>query len=294
MRTPSALLALLGALLAAAVPAAASAQAQQCTVPNPLVNGQIADATEVMENFNAIAVCADETRADAVAHEGTPTTGEIAVFTSPTGITGGDLSGDVTTAGSTATTLAPSGVTPGTYTSPTITVDAKGRVTEAFNGTPGTGSGGWAILYANPALTNPTPNITVDVTGYNDVMVIGRRVTAAASGVRGVQLSVDGGTTFYKTAGNYEFISNDGTITQTYIVLNHVTNTSSARSFGGFIYALNVPGTPKFIENMSANDPERMFVASFDPITHIRIAVIAVSDGPDIAMTGGQVFVLGR
>jgi len=33
----------------AATPAAAQ---QQCTVPNSLVNGQVADATEVMDNFN--------------------------------------------------------------------------------------------------------------------------------------------------------------------------------------------------------------------------------------------------
>jgi hypothetical protein len=42
------------------------------------VNGQIADATEVMDNFNAIAACVDATRDDAVTHDGTPDPGEIA------------------------------------------------------------------------------------------------------------------------------------------------------------------------------------------------------------------------
>jgi hypothetical protein len=281
--------AVLGSLLTLTTPA----HAQQCTVPNTLVNGQIADATEVMDNFNAIAACVDATRDDAVTHDGTPDPGEIAVFASPTAITGGDLTGDVTTSGSTATTLAPTGVTPGTYTSATITVDAKGRVTEALNGALANGGGGWAILYANPALTNPTPSITVDVTGYNDVLVIGRRVTAAASGYRGVLLSVDGGTTFYNTSGNYEYIPANGAAAATFIVLNHSTSTSSARSFGGMIHGLRLPGTPKFAQN-ATDDLDRWFVASYDPVTHIRIAVVAGSGTADIAMTGGEVFVLGR
>ena len=101
MRNPVALVAVIGSLLATA----ASAQVPQCTVPNTLVNGQVADASDVMENFNAVANCVD----NAVTHEGTPATGEIAVFTSPTGVSGGDLTGDVTTSGSTATTLATTG-----------------------------------------------------------------------------------------------------------------------------------------------------------------------------------------
>lgn len=289
MRTTSILLAVIGSLLATG----ASAQVAQCTVPNTLVNGQVADATDVMENFNAVANCVEETRTDAVTHNGTPAPGEIAVFTSPTGISGGDLSGDVSTAGGTVTTLAPSGVTPGTYTSANITVDAKGRVTAASNGSGGSGGGSWTILYANTALTNPTPNITIDVTGYSDVMVIGRGVTAAQAGLRAVQVSVDGGTTFYKTAGDYEGLADSGIVSQNFAALNHLTGTTAARSFGGIIHALNLPGIPKFMEQ-SNHHLNRWFVASFNPITHIRIAVIAVSGGPDIPMTGGQVFVLAR
>ena len=70
-----------------ALATASPTQAQQCTVPNTLVNGQVADATEVMDNFNAVAACADDTKDDAVTHEGTPDAGEIAVFTSPTAST---------------------------------------------------------------------------------------------------------------------------------------------------------------------------------------------------------------
>ncbi len=121
------------ALLALGFAVPASAQTQQCTVPNTLANGQVADASEVMDNFNAVAACVDTALDDTVTHEGAPDTGEIAVFGSPTSVTGGDLTGDVTTSGGTTTTLSASGVAPGTYYNSTITVDAKGRVTSATN-----------------------------------------------------------------------------------------------------------------------------------------------------------------
>jgi hypothetical protein len=66
MRYTLGLLAVIGSLLATA----ASAQVPQCAVPNTLVNGQVADATDVMENFNAVANCVDSARADGVIHEG--------------------------------------------------------------------------------------------------------------------------------------------------------------------------------------------------------------------------------
>ena len=118
--------------------------AAPCTVPNTIANGQVADATKIMDNFSAVADCAES----GVTTSGVPSSGAVAVFSGPDTITSGNLTGDVTTSGGTATTLSNSGVTAGAYTSANITVDAKGRIISASNGSGGGGGGSseWSNL----------------------------------------------------------------------------------------------------------------------------------------------------
>ena len=139
---------LFGILMAGCLAVPAAAQTG-CPVPNVLVNGQVADATEVMENFNAIAECAETAAENSVTQTGTPQTGEIAVYSGAQTITGGDLTGDVTTSGSTVTALTDTGVTAGSYISPNISIDSKGRITAA---TSGSGGSGTAIVSARVRL----------------------------------------------------------------------------------------------------------------------------------------------
>lgn len=279
------LLAITGSLLATT---AASAQVPQCTVPNTLVNGQVADATDVMENFNAVANCVDdartEARAENVTHEGTPATGAIAVFTSPTGITGGDLTGDVTTSGSIATQLTPSGVAPGTYFNSTITVDAKGRVTSAESGPlgGGGGSGAWTTLLYQPTYTLPAGSFTIiDLTTANEVTVAARQIAKDLNGAFSIQFSVDGGVTYVASAVYIMNISDIGQVGQ---ANTSIPGAATGQLRSHFLHVPNLKSpTPKIFHGNRAG--------IFDnpaPITHMRIFSTIGT------ITGGSLTVLGR
>jgi hypothetical protein len=167
-----------------------------CSIPHQLTNGQVADATAVMDDVNAVAACADA----AVVPTGTPQAGAVTVFTGPNSITSGDLTGDVTTSGGTATSLSPTGVTPGTYNNASVTVDSKGRVTAVSSGAGVTSFTKYTVAQGGDAFID----VPLAADGGFAYHVFIKGVPSANAGI-GFRISSDNGATFYSGSGDYKW-----------------------------------------------------------------------------------------
>lgn len=154
----------------------------------------------------------------------------------------------------------------------------------------GSASAAWSLIYSNAAIPNPTATIDVDVSGYEDVLIIGRLVTLATAAFCGVQLSVDGGATYKKTNGDYINLPTNGVEAATFIAFNPSAAATAARSFFGTIVGANVNGAPKLCTGWATV----LFVASNLPVDHIRVCGLAASAGANVNMTGGQLYVFAR
>ncbi|AEG49169.1 hypothetical protein Sphch_1481 [Sphingobium chlorophenolicum L-1] len=214
-----------------------AALAAPCPVPNAISNGQVADAAKVMDNFNAVAQCYDET----IKPNGTPTAGSIAVFSDSKTIASGDLTGDITTSGGTTTTLSNSGVTPGTYTNPNIVVDAKGRVTAASSA-PG-GAGGGPALIASVTTTSGQSSVTFSSipSTYTHLQIIGDAAVTSTNSlstdVLGIQFNGDTGNnyrfTLFCTYASGSGCGNGSTSTNSAGAALIASNGASGVPFGG-------------------------------------------------------------
>lgn len=193
-------------------------------------------------------------------------------------------------------------VTPGTYGDATnvaqVTIDAKGHVTAAANVAISGGGGGaaWALAGTGQTATGvydfavdgAKANIDfIGLASFNELLVVARNLTNGTSGVRQLQVSVDNGSTYFSTNGDYLQISNTGVETATTAFAFHSTNSTAARSVVAHI--VNTKGAAKFCNFSSLNSIQNLFVASSSDINAIRVSNIGGGN-----MTGGTVRVYAR
>lgn len=216
-----------------------------------------------------------------------------------TGLDGGgplDGSADVTL------DLEDTAVTPGTYGDasniPVLDIDQQGRITGASEvAVSGGGGGAWALLGTGQTATGlydfavDGAKATIDftnLTGYQDLMLWMDGVTKSVSGGFQVQVSVDNGSTWYTTSGDYVQLAATGVGTNTTSAGFHNTATTAARSQVIEGSLMGVANAPKFFYSEAVGILTR-FVASSSAVNALRFTPTAGGN-----ITGGKVWVFAR
>lgn len=158
------------------------------------------------------------------------------------------------------------------------------------------GSTAWALAGAGQTATGvydfavDGAKANIDFTGlgsFNEVLVIARGLTNGTSGNRVLRVSVDNGSTFYATSGDYVAIDNVGVESNQTVIASHGTASTGARTL--IAHIKNMKGAAKLCQNHNSGDIFRLFVASASDINAIRVLN---STGGN--MTAGTVRVYAR
>lgn len=125
----------------------------------------------------------------------------------------------------------------------------------------------------------------VDLGVYKELLIIGVSVSTSGAGDVRALASVDNGLSFYNTAGNYVFTSNNGQTNLSSVFASSSGNDTAAKTWA-WVCSLNT--TPPQSFSRAYDGHQRFFLASPNRINAIRL--IAASGN----LTGGAAYIHAR
>lgn len=143
----------------------------------------------------------------------------------------------------------------------------------------------WSIVASN-TISSPVANVDfTGLGGYTELLVIGIDLVTSVSGFRALRYSVNGGSSYYSTSGDYKDVSAAGVANANTVVSSHASAATAARDIRVRLEN-NIAGVPKTSTNQQGNHSR--FDASTSVVDAIRVLTTAGN------LTSGTIYILGR
>ena len=150
------------------------------------------------------------------------------------------------------------------------------------------------LLFDQDMTASPANIVEFDVSGMKVFQVIVDRVAHATSCIRSMQFSVDGGSNWFTTAGNYLDVPSNGVVANLGAMGFHLTSNTAACSGNNTVYQPGLGIIPQ-VYNQVIGDVYT-FVGSTSPINRVRVFGGTPSTGAVAAgnMSGGRIQAWGQ
>lgn len=182
-----------------------------------------------------------------------------------------------------------------TWAQRTITAGVGITVTNGSGaaGNPTIAANGWVELLNFDFASGAAATKEIDVTGYKEIHVIGTDLVHAATVQRCLNFSIDGGSTWQTTSGDYADVSAAGGLTNNVALFGHNTATTAARS--SFFHIFDNDGRSPVSVDCVTRSVQQVFKASATVVNRIRL--IGITGGTTTSasnFTAGTLRVRGR
>ncbi len=175
------------------------------------------------------------------------------------------------------------------------TLSTAASATASLSTAIGSGSAAWVELLNYDFAVTPASTKEIDVTGYHEILVVGAALVYNTTAIqRCIQVSVDGGGTWFTASGDYQDVGTTGVGSNNAAFFGHVTATASSRSFS--IHIMENMGRNPVTAFIVTRAVHQVFIGSATSINRIRLMASAAASGTPSAnnFTSGTLRVYGR
>ena len=162
-----------------------------------------------------------------------------------------------------------------------------------INASSGGGGAGWTLIETKASPAGPTVDFVTGIATYSELLVAAVLVETDSNTSIKVVISIDGGTNWQETSGNYKVLSfSDGTETNDTAMNISGGVTMAARTCFARIINSNGTTRPKLLSNEIITSPIAYRIPTTSAINGIRFRV--TNTGASNFVVGGNFYVFGK